>query len=47
MNEQRTCVIYAEKRSFLPDEARDELIWVERRVFEVQEEDRALEVLLP
>lgn len=44
---ERTYPIYAEKRSFLPDADREELIWVERRILDVQDEERALEVHLP
>jgi hypothetical protein len=39
--------IYVEKRSFVPEESRIEEILTERRMLDVQEEERALEVLLP
>lgn len=44
---ERIYIIYVDKRSFFAEEARDEEILRERRVFDVQEENRALEVHLP
>jgi hypothetical protein len=43
----RVYIIYAEKRSLTAEELRDEIVLTEKRILRVDDEDRALEVLLP
>jgi hypothetical protein len=43
----RVYIIYAEKRSLADEELRDEIVLTEKRILRVDDEERALEVLLP
>lgn len=45
MSEDRTLTIFAESRKLSMDEDREQEIFRERRVFDVRDEDRTLEVL--
>ena len=47
MSEDRQLVIFAEKRTLPVDEDREQEVLLDSRVFGIQDEDRALEVLLP
>lgn len=47
MSEDRIYSIFAEKRTLPVDEEREQEVLLESRVFGVQDEERALEVLLP
>lgn len=46
MSEERVLTVFAERRTHPVDEEREEQVWLERRVFHVQDDDRELEVYL-
>ena len=46
MSEDRALEIFAEERTLSVDEDRGQEVLLESRVFQVQDEERALEVLL-
>jgi hypothetical protein len=47
MSDDRTFVVYAERRALDTFEGRDEQIWSETRVLRIQDDERELEVYLP